>query len=267
MVAPATLAMNSGLVSFLLLALAAPATCFRSLSARATPLRSASSSRGAVQMVDMETLIGVGILLGSIGGGVALISFTEGAGKRDAANAQTCVDCQGEKTVICTLCQGTGVDPFASLVAGVKEMAGETVEAGSTKVKIDDWESGTKVVDMYADILDAYPVKTTENVCLNCGGRGVVVCDSCALLRSTHCPRKRLLSRVCLLPAQVRVLASRSVSWSGTPRTTSWISLCLRSHSRGRHRSLPFVLIPINMSRESGMCRALGAPALSVDLF
>lgn len=173
----------------LVVALAAPATCFRSLSARSTPPRSASSSRSAVQMIDMETVIGVGVLLGSVGGGIALTSFSEGAGKREAENAQVCVDCTGEKTVVCSLCRGSGVDPFASLVAGVKEMAGEEVEAGTSKVKIDDWEAGSKVVDMYSDILDSYPIKTTENVCLNCGGRGVVVCDSCAFFRSKHCLR------------------------------------------------------------------------------
>ena len=246
--------MKSGLVTLVILALAAPAACFRSVAVRAKPLRSASASRSAVQMIDMETLIGAGVLLGSIGGGVALIAFTEGAGKREAANAQVCVDCNGEKTVICTLCQGTGVDPFANLVAGVKEMAGDTAEAGgTTKVEVDDWEAGTKVVDMYADILEAFPVKATENVCLNCGGRGVVICDNCAPIPSTRRAKRSPLSHARLLTAQARVPASSRASWSVLARTTSWTSqVCLRSRCRasshpwGDTSSLFYVLIRLH---------------------
>ena len=48
-------------------------------------------------------------------------------GKRNdnIENAQPCVVCKGEKVVMCTICQGTGEDQYASLVAGVKEAVGE----------------------------------------------------------------------------------------------------------------------------------------------
>ena len=129
-------------------------------------------------MVDTETLIGVGVTVLGVGGGIGLIAFTENAGKREAANSQTCVDCRGEKVITCTLCKGTGVDPFASLVAGVKEMSGDVSGSGD-KILIDDWESGTKEVVMYEEILSQFPVKAAESICATCGGRGVVVCDSC----------------------------------------------------------------------------------------
>ena len=48
-------------------------------------------------------------------------------GKRNEAknNAQPCVVCKGEKVTVCSICQGTGSDPYASLVKGVREMTGE----------------------------------------------------------------------------------------------------------------------------------------------
>eukprot|EP00966_Prymnesium_polylepis_P242434 5606365-Prymnesium_polylepis.1 len=114
--------------------------------------------------IDTNTLIAVGTLVASTGGGVALIAFTENAGvhrqhrstavqclvlrhmrcgpqiigllphaarrrrtgkrNEESANAQVCVECTGAKVVTCTICQGSGSDPYASLVAGVREMAG-----------------------------------------------------------------------------------------------------------------------------------------------
>jgi len=128
-------------------------------------------------MVDTETLISVGVLLASAGGGVALIAFTENAGKRDADNAQVCVECKGEKVVPCSLCKGTGTDPFADLVKGVQEMTGDAESVD--KVVIDDWDVGAREVVMFKEILSKYPVKATEKVCQRCAGRGVVVCDNC----------------------------------------------------------------------------------------
>jgi len=129
--------------------------------------------------IDMGTVLGVGAALVGVGGGIGLIAFTENAGKRNdaAENAQPCVVCKGEKVVPCPVCKGTGADQFASLVAGVREAAGE--EVASNTVVVDDWADGPKAVELYADILRAYPVKATENVCQNCDGRGVIVCDNC----------------------------------------------------------------------------------------
>merc|ERR1719231_1110496 len=136
------------------------------------------------RMVDMDTIVGVGIALAGVGGGVGLIAFTENAGKRneEAANAQPCVVCSGRQVVDCPICKGEGSDPFAKLVAGVQEMSGEegaATQKGSTVV-MDDWEAGEIQVEMFKDILSAYPVKVTgESACINCDGRGVIVCDNC----------------------------------------------------------------------------------------
>mmetsp|Transcript_41144 Transcript_41144/g.90328 ORF Transcript_41144/g.90328 Transcript_41144/m.90328 type:complete len:194 (+) Transcript_41144:107-688(+) len=129
--------------------------------------------------IDMNTVAGVAAGLLGVGGGVALIAFTENAGKANEqrANAQPCVECKGEKVVTCTICDGSGVDPLATLVQGVREATGEAKPANV--VTVEDWDSGPKQVIMYEEILSAYPVKATENVCSNCDGRGVVVCDNC----------------------------------------------------------------------------------------
>jgi len=139
----------------------------------------ARSSAPAMLDIDTNTLIAVGTLVASTGGGVALIAFTENAGKRneESANAQVCVECTGAKVVTCTICQGSGSDPYASLVAGVREMAGGDSMDG--KVVVEDWASGPKAVVMYEEILANYPPKATESVCEACDGRGVVVCDNC----------------------------------------------------------------------------------------
>jgi hypothetical protein len=59
----------------------------------------------------------------------------------------------------------------------VREAVGE--EVGPSTVTVEDWESGPKQVEMFAEILSKYPVKATENQCQNCDGRGVIVCDNC----------------------------------------------------------------------------------------
>jgi len=128
--------------------------------------------------VDMNTVIAVGTLVASTGGGIALIAFTENAGKRNEAstNAQPCVECKGAQVTTCTICQGSGTDPYAKLVAGVREMAGE---ADDGKIIVEDWASGPKAVVMYEEILARYPPKVSVDVCEACNGRGVVVCDNC----------------------------------------------------------------------------------------
>jgi len=163
------------------LALLAGASGYQ-LPARTAPTASSSVARAHAppRMIDTDILIGGATLLVGLGGGVGLIALTENAGKRNeaAANAQPCVVCKGEQVTTCTICQGTGVDPYASLVAGVKEMAGEE-GATADKVMVEDWAAGPKAVVMYEEILSRYPVKATESVCENCSGRGVVVCDNC----------------------------------------------------------------------------------------
>jgi len=157
---------------------------------RPTPLPSRSVLRtGAMscaradtpQMLDLDgnTLLAIGAGVFGLGGGVGLIALTEQAGKRNEAtdNAQPCVVCKGKQVVMCTICQGTGEDQYASLVAGVKEAVGE--EITGQKVLVEDWADGPKEVVMYEEILSKYPVKATKNVCDTCGGKGVVVCDNC----------------------------------------------------------------------------------------
>jgi len=143
----------------------------------------------ALQMVDpwaasnddtINTVIGAVTALGGAAAGVGLIAFTENAGvaNDDRANQQVCVECKGEKVVTCTICGGSGVDSLASLVKGVQEASGASNEPGNV-VTVEDWASGPKQVVMYEEILKAYPIKATENVCITCDGRGVVVCDNC----------------------------------------------------------------------------------------
>jgi len=130
--------------------------------------------------VDMNVVIGGGALLLSVGGGVGLIAAVEGAGKRneETVNQQSCVDCQGTKVVSCAVCKGTGQDQFASLVAGVQEMAGDAPPKEFT-IMVDDWDSGPREIVPFADILANYPVKVKTDICITCDGRGVIVCDSC----------------------------------------------------------------------------------------
>jgi len=159
----------------------------------------------APSMIEMDgsVIAGAGALLVGLGGGVALIAFTENAGKRNDAveNAQPCVVCKAEKVTPCTICQGTGEDQYASLVKGVKDMVEgeEGTSGGMAKTVVDDWDAGSKEVVMYEEILAKFPVKATTNVCESCGGRGVVVCDNC------------------------QGTGIQPVSSSVTVRTTSWI--------------------------------------------
>ena len=118
--------------------------------------------------IDFSYVIGIGALVVGLGGGVALIAFTENAGKKneERSNQQPCVECKSAQVVQCTICRGSGEDALAQYVAGVREMAGETDgDSSVSTVTVDDWESGPKSVEMYGEILKAYPPKATANLC------------------------------------------------------------------------------------------------------
>jgi len=150
-------------------------------SGQSAALMQRRATAPAMLDLDPSYLLGGGALLVGLGGGIGLIAFTENAGKRndEADNAQPCVVCKGERVVKCPVCDGTGADQFASYVAGVQEMTGEKDSMAASTVTVDDWDEGPKQVVMFKEILEKYPVKATENVCVNCDGRGVIVCDNC----------------------------------------------------------------------------------------
>ena len=133
--------------------------------------------------IDVNSIIGAAVGLLGVGGGGGLIAFTENAGGRneEADNSQPCVTpgCVANGGVVtCNVCKGTGVDPLSELVAGVRQATGDT--ASANVVKVEDWggDSAREVV-MYEKLLSNFPPKVTEEVCLVCDGRGVVVCDNC----------------------------------------------------------------------------------------
>jgi len=136
-------------------------------------------------MVDMSVVAGVLVALAGVGGGIGLIVWTENRGKRNEefSAQQPCVVCKTRQVVDCTICKGTGRDEFASLVAGVKQAAGEQAvgeEEDKGMVVIDDWDLGEVKVEMYKNILDKFPIRVTgSEQCDACDGRGVVVCDNC----------------------------------------------------------------------------------------
>jgi len=160
--------------SGLQLALHAPARPAAAV-ARATP--------PAMFEIDSNVLIGVGTLLASVGGGIGLIAFTENAGKanEERDNEQPCFECKGVKVVTCTICGGSGEDSLAQYVKGVRAEAGEEVGGSAVStVTVDDWEAGSVQIEMYGEILAAYPPKVTgASACEACDGRGVIVCDNC----------------------------------------------------------------------------------------
>lgn len=130
--------------------------------------------------IDMSVVAGAGALIVGLGGGIGLIALTENAGKRndEETNQQPCVVCGSKQVTDCTVCSGSGVDQYASLVAGVRAEIGEE-RPSLTKVTVSDWDEGERTVEMYKEILERYPVKATENQCFSCDGRGVIVCDNC----------------------------------------------------------------------------------------
>ena len=129
----------------------------------------------------LQTALGAVAAIAGVGAGIGLIAFTESAGEKNelSQNAQPCVECKGQKVVTCPVCQGSGEDPLASLVAGVRQAVDGDDQKPANVVTVEDWMSGPKEVVMFEQILASYPVKVTKDVCSNCEGRGIVICDNC----------------------------------------------------------------------------------------
>ena len=68
-------------------------------------------------------------------------------GKKNEAteNQQVCVTCLGSKVETCSICQGTGEDPYASLVKGVREMTGEAEAGGDSKILVEVHAAAAKL--------------------------------------------------------------------------------------------------------------------------
>ena len=81
----------------------------RNVNAYTIPLQ-----RKCVQMIEQNTLVAVATILVGTGGGIALVAWTEKQGKRtdQRQNLQPCVECKGETTVVCNVCNGTIKDPI-----------------------------------------------------------------------------------------------------------------------------------------------------------
>ena len=69
----------------------------------------------APRMLDQNTILAIGSAVLGIGGGIALVAFTEQQGQRGEVrgNIQPCVECLGETRVTCNVCKGTGRDPLS----------------------------------------------------------------------------------------------------------------------------------------------------------
>ena len=65
-------------------------------------------------MIDQQTVTIIATMLAGIGGGIALVAWTENQGKRtdQRVNLQPCVECKGETTTKCNVCNGTAKDPL-----------------------------------------------------------------------------------------------------------------------------------------------------------
>lgn len=65
-------------------------------------------------MLDQNTLIGAATAFAGIGGGIALVLWTESQGKRtdERTNVQSCFECNGDKTTVCDVCKGSRQDPI-----------------------------------------------------------------------------------------------------------------------------------------------------------
>lgn len=70
--------------------------------------------RNCVKMIEQNTLVAVATILVGTGGGIALVAWTEKQGKRtdQRQNLQPCVECKGNTTVICNVCNGSEKDPL-----------------------------------------------------------------------------------------------------------------------------------------------------------
>lgn len=118
--------------------------------ARPLPVVRARGHGSAVMLdLDMSTLVGVGAALFGVGGGIGLIAFTEGRGKRneELESQQPCVECKGGQVVTCKICKGSGTDPLADLVKGVRDEVGETVS--DSIITVEDWGGAPKQVRLH----------------------------------------------------------------------------------------------------------------------
>jgi hypothetical protein len=156
----------------------------RSWAVAAAPRRTSDKT----QMVDpwaagddqvMNYITGGAAFLSGLASGVLAIRAVEGAGERNEAMEleQECVDCSGSKVVECSICKGTGVDELLDYVG-----ANDPLQLREETVEIETWDEGFKTVPIevaYASVLEAYPVKATDKVCVACKGRGIVLCNNC----------------------------------------------------------------------------------------
>lgn len=125
-----------------------------------------------------------------------------------------------------------GADQFASYVAGVQEMAGEKGDSmAEPTVTVDDWDEGPKQVVMFKEILSKYPVKATENVCVNCDGRGVIVCDNCQVPARVRAAREPSCGREWAYHTRNRLGALGALARANLPSTRR------RARRRARHRA------------------------------
>lgn len=70
--------------------------------------------RAAPRMLEQNTVLALLTGAAGIGGGIALVAWTENQGKRteERVNTQVCVVCDGNKVITCTVCNGTGKNPI-----------------------------------------------------------------------------------------------------------------------------------------------------------
>lgn len=96
------------------LPLSMPAVYTRHLSLSPTASPPCPRRTRTLQMVDQNVLIGVLVGTVGIGGGVALVAWTENQGKRTAIreNNQPCFECKGETTTTCSVCNGSTKNPL-----------------------------------------------------------------------------------------------------------------------------------------------------------
>ncbi|CAN8061859.1 unnamed protein product [Agarophyton chilense] len=65
-------------------------------------------------MIDQNAIAIVATMITGIGGGIALVAWTENQGKRteQRENTQPCTECKGETTTQCNVCNGSTKDPL-----------------------------------------------------------------------------------------------------------------------------------------------------------
>lgn len=64
--------------------------------------------------IDQNTILGVLAGAAGLGGGIALVAWTETQGERtdERANTQLCFECKGAKVITCEVCEGSGQNPL-----------------------------------------------------------------------------------------------------------------------------------------------------------